>query len=185
MGFPLGPTLANIYLCNHECSWLKDCLKDIKPAYYKRYVDDIFILFNKPENLQFFSRRHNWKTQQHEIFNWDWNKSVISFLDVIIFQENNNFFTRKNAHSNGGVVGYTLISSVLYHLSTSFVCYTPYWTVALIYLPSFWNSTMNLIDFYRKMHTHKSLLVNTFNNSLITCLFKDHKFLPYVKNKFY
>ena len=28
MGSPLGPTLANIFLCYHESNWLKDCPKD-------------------------------------------------------------------------------------------------------------------------------------------------------------
>ena len=47
-GSALGTTLANIFLCYHESNWLKDYPKDFKPVYYKRYVDDIFILFNKP-----------------------------------------------------------------------------------------------------------------------------------------
>ena len=37
MGSPLGPTLANIFLCSHESNWLKDCPKDFKHVYYKRY----------------------------------------------------------------------------------------------------------------------------------------------------
>ena len=36
MGFPLGPTLANIFLCYHETTWLKNCPKSLKPVYYKR-----------------------------------------------------------------------------------------------------------------------------------------------------
>ena len=55
MGSPLGPTLANIFLCYHESNWQKDCSKDFKPVYYKRYVDDIFVLLNKAEHAQFFS----------------------------------------------------------------------------------------------------------------------------------
>ena len=47
MGSPLRPTLANIFLCYHESIFLKDCPKDFKPDYYKRYVGDIFVLFNK------------------------------------------------------------------------------------------------------------------------------------------
>ena len=30
IGFPLGPTLANIFLCYHESSWLKGYPKDFK-----------------------------------------------------------------------------------------------------------------------------------------------------------
>ena len=37
MGSPLGPTLTNIFLCYHESNWQKDCPKDFKPVYYKRY----------------------------------------------------------------------------------------------------------------------------------------------------
>ena len=33
MGSPLGPTLANTFLCYHERNWLKDCPKDFKPVY--------------------------------------------------------------------------------------------------------------------------------------------------------
>ena len=51
MGSPLGPTLANIFLCYHETMWLKNCPKSFKPVYYKRYIDDIFVLFEKPEQV--------------------------------------------------------------------------------------------------------------------------------------
>ena len=54
VGSPLGPTFANIFLCYHESNQLKDCSKDFKPVYYKRYVDDIFVLLNKPQHAQFF-----------------------------------------------------------------------------------------------------------------------------------
>ena len=43
MGSPLGPTLANVFLCHHERKWLEDCPDNFRPVYYKRYVDDIFV----------------------------------------------------------------------------------------------------------------------------------------------
>ena len=51
MGSPLGPTLANIFLCYHGTAWLKNCPKFFKPVYYKRYVNYIFVLFEKPEQV--------------------------------------------------------------------------------------------------------------------------------------
>ena len=51
MGSALGSTLANVFLCHHVSTWLKNCPKSFKPAYYKSYVDDIFVLFEKPERL--------------------------------------------------------------------------------------------------------------------------------------
>ena len=31
----------NIFLSYHDSNWLKDCLKDFKPVYYKRFGNDI------------------------------------------------------------------------------------------------------------------------------------------------
>ena len=42
MGSPLGPTLANVFLCH----WSDYCLSHFKPIVCRRYVDDIFILFS-------------------------------------------------------------------------------------------------------------------------------------------
>ena len=36
MGSPLGPYLANVFLCFHEQTWLNDCPKDFEPVYYRR-----------------------------------------------------------------------------------------------------------------------------------------------------
>ena len=52
VGSPLGPTLANVFLCHHEKKWLNDCPNNFKPVFYKRYVDDIFVLF---KNLNMFN----------------------------------------------------------------------------------------------------------------------------------
>ena len=45
MDSPLGPSLANAFLCFHEQIWLNECPEGFKPVYYRRYVDDIFVLF--------------------------------------------------------------------------------------------------------------------------------------------
>ena len=56
MGSPLGPVLANIFLCHNEVRWLKECPKQFKPIYYKRYVDDIFTLFTSKEQVKKFDK---------------------------------------------------------------------------------------------------------------------------------
>ena len=62
MGSPLGPALTNIFLCHHETTWLRNCTKSFKALYYKRYVDDTFVLFEKPEHVLRFvtysNKRH-------------------------------------------------------------------------------------------------------------------------------
>ena len=51
MGSPLGPTLANIFLCHHKATLIKNCPKYLKLVHYKRYVYDIFVLFKKPQQV--------------------------------------------------------------------------------------------------------------------------------------
>ena len=93
VGSPLRPTLANIFLCCHESNWLKYYPKDFQPVYYKRYVDDIFVLFNKPEHGQFFLEYINKKHKNMRfLIETETNRSL-SFLDVKIFRENDKFVT--------------------------------------------------------------------------------------------
>ena len=44
----------NIFLCHYEKEWLDNCPIHFKPMIYKRYVDDIFVLFSSKEHLQLF-----------------------------------------------------------------------------------------------------------------------------------
>ena len=54
MGSPLGPTLANIFLCCHEQMWLDNCPVEFKPVIYRRFVDDTFLLFRSKEHIEKF-----------------------------------------------------------------------------------------------------------------------------------
>ena len=62
MGSPLGPTMANVFLSFYEVKWLEQCPKEFKPVFYRRYVDDIFVLFESAEQLSkfpdYFNTRH-------------------------------------------------------------------------------------------------------------------------------
>ena len=46
MGSPLGPALANFFMCSFEGKWFRDCPNDFKLVFYRLYVDDIFTLFS-------------------------------------------------------------------------------------------------------------------------------------------
>ena len=54
MGLPLGPTFANICMCFHESPLLADCSSDFRPIFYKRYIDDIFMLLKHNEQALSF-----------------------------------------------------------------------------------------------------------------------------------
>ena len=59
MGSPLGPTLANIFICHYEDIRLSSCSLECKPSYYKRYVDDIFVLFESESQVELFKNFMN------------------------------------------------------------------------------------------------------------------------------
>ena len=52
MDSPLGPTLANVFLCFNERKWLEECPSEFKPVFYRRYVDDIFALVKSTSHLE-------------------------------------------------------------------------------------------------------------------------------------
>ena len=49
---PLGPSLANAFLAHYEQIWHNDCPDEFKPVYYKRYADDIFVLFRSHRHFE-------------------------------------------------------------------------------------------------------------------------------------
>ena len=51
MGSYLGPTLANAFLCYYEKQWLNSCPIEFKSKIYKRYIDDIFLMFRSRDLL--------------------------------------------------------------------------------------------------------------------------------------
>ena len=93
MGSPLGPTLANIFLSYHEQRWLSECPISCKPIYYKRYVDDIFVLFTNSSQIGEFQSYMN---SRHASMNFtseiEYDNSL-PFLDVKVIRNQNTFIT--------------------------------------------------------------------------------------------
>ena len=116
MGLPLGPTFANAFLCHHETNWLDNCPLDYRPVYYRRYVDDCFVIFRHPSHAQKFLDYLNVQhpkikfTKETEV-----NKSI-SFLDVRVSRFNNEFETsvyRKKTFTGLGTSFFSFIPTVI------------------------------------------------------------------------
>ena len=95
---PLGPTLANAFLCFYERKWLEECPSEFKPGFYRRYVDDIFVLFRSTNHLEklpnYFNTCHPNMSFLDDITRTFYQKnSKMSFLDVEISRENATFVT--------------------------------------------------------------------------------------------
>ena len=92
MGSPLGPTLANSFLCHYEKEWLDNCPIHFKPVIYKRYVD-IFVLFSSKEHLHLFV---DYMNKQHKCLKFKSeaeNENSFLFLDIKITRHNQQFKT--------------------------------------------------------------------------------------------
>ena len=93
MGSPLGPALANAFLCYHESSWLIECPLAYAPVFYARYVDDIFVLLRSAEHV---SRLATYLSSKHQNINFTFETEehdTLPFLDVKIFRDVNGFTT--------------------------------------------------------------------------------------------
>ena len=83
MGSPLGPVLANLFMSFHEKTWIQN-YKGGNIHFYRRYVDDIFAVFDSCDEatkfLDYINSKHpNIKfTMEIEVSN------CLSFLDVLV-----------------------------------------------------------------------------------------------------
>ena len=93
MGSPLGPTLANAFLCHHEKIWLNNCPKEFKSVFYRRYVDDIFVLFSSPDHLQPFKEYMSSRHQNINFTSEEESLNSLSFLDIKVVRDNTKFST--------------------------------------------------------------------------------------------
>ena len=93
MGSPLGPTLANAFLVYHQKNWLEHCPVEYGPLYYRRYVDDIFVLFNSAEHLKRFYSYLNSRHLNISLTIENEKDNRMSFLDVNIIREKDKFTT--------------------------------------------------------------------------------------------
>ena len=88
MGSPLGPVLANLFMGVMESRWLNE-YSGPSVLFYRRFVDDIFCVFENRSHanafLRFLNRQHsNIKfTVEHE------NEGTLPFLDVLIRRTEN------------------------------------------------------------------------------------------------
>ena len=93
MGYPLDPILGNIFLLHHEGNWLNKCLIDFKPSFYRRYVDDIFVLSESSETADSFRK---YMSSKHQKINFTVEQETVgslSFLDVKVCRENGKLVT--------------------------------------------------------------------------------------------
>ena len=83
MGSPLAPILANLFMGYHEKDWLEKA-QVAKPTFYKRYVDDIFAVFESELDAETF---HKYLNTKHKNIKFIYEKQIenkLPFLDILI-----------------------------------------------------------------------------------------------------
>ena len=86
MGNSIGPILANIFMCHLEEKYMLQ--SELKPSFYRRYVDDTFCLFDSIEQAQEFLLYIN---SLHPSIQFDMEiecDSKLAFLDTIVDKAN-------------------------------------------------------------------------------------------------
>ena len=107
MGQPLSAPLANIFLCLKEKQWLEDCPNEFKPAMYKRYVDDTFVIFRKQDHVDKFFEYINKQHQNIKFTKESEENKKLPFLDILLeHNDNGNIKTsiyRKKTYTGAGI----------------------------------------------------------------------------------
>ena len=66
MGSPLGPVLANIFMCHFEERWVMN--GKVRPSLWYRYVDDTFTMFDSKDTACEFLQYLNRSSPQYQIY---------------------------------------------------------------------------------------------------------------------
>ena len=113
MGNPLAPTLANFFRGHMEKQLFDDRSerKEHFPAFYTRYVDDIFCIFHKDANYKVFFRKLN-ELHPNLSFTLEMGGKSLPFLDTRITLQNSSVEStvfRKNT-DNSVIMNYSSVA---------------------------------------------------------------------------
>ena len=90
MGSPLGPTLANVFLGYHERKILDGT---DGPLFYRRYVDDTFVVFHNEEECDAFKVKLNSLHPSLQFTSEKEQGNRLNFLDVLVEKSHVNVTT--------------------------------------------------------------------------------------------
>ena len=113
MGSPLAPVLANLFMGHHEKNWI-DNFEGSKPIVYRRYVDDIFCLFDNENEASLFLVYLNKQHPNIKFTSEPEKNGKLPFLDVNIEKKEGGGFLTSIFHKSS----YT-------GLLTNFLSFTP------------------------------------------------------------
>jgi hypothetical protein len=153
MGSPLSAILANSYLKHYESIWLSQAPANIKPAYYKRYLDDTFLLFSHKHQVLPFLNFLNQQLPNIKFTKEEESENSLPFLDILINKNSTNYnlsIYRKPTFTN-------LSQNFFSHVPFRYKCNS---IKTLIY------RAFHLSSNYHNLHKEFDFLVKFFNSNL-------------------
>jgi hypothetical protein len=152
MGLPLGPTFANIFMSFHEEIWLRDCPEAFKPTFYRRYIDDTFLLFQSKSHVSKFLDYCNSKHPNIKFTYECEANDKLNFLDITVSRRDDSFFCsvyRKPTFSGLGT-SYFSFCSLRFKLTA---------------LQTLIHRAYNICTTYKSMHMEFNFLRDFFKNN--------------------
>ena len=152
MGLPLAPCFANIFMSHYEKIFLNNCPNEFAPIFYRRYVDDTFVLFREQNHAVLF---FDYINKQHPNLSFTMeqeNNSSLSFLDVLITKTRNSFSTsvfRKPTNSS---------------LTTSFFSFCSY-KFKINSISTLLSRAYNVSSSYQLLHKELQFIINLFSKN--------------------
>ena len=121
MGECVSPTLANAFLCHHETIWLNNCPVEFKPAFYQRYVDDLFLLFHHPSHVKKF---YDYLNKQHQRIQFTYELETskgLPYLDTFVSKCGNIFRTSSYRKPTNTGLGLKYSSAISYEYKMNLI----------------------------------------------------------------
>ena len=118
-------SLSNAFLFYREKSWLEHCPLEYRPLYYRKYDDDIFVLFNSTEHLKCFHSYLNYRNPNISFAIENRKENRMSFLDFNIIREKISLLLLST--TNQLLEEFIPILTVSYHPVTKLDCYIHYY----------------------------------------------------------
>ena len=109
----LSPTFANIFMCFYEDQWLLNCPPSFKPIFYRRYIDDTFLIFKDSSHVNLFL---NYLNSKHDNIKFTCETEIsnkLPFLDCTVHRKSNIFecsVYRKPTFSGLGINNFSFCS---------------------------------------------------------------------------
>ena len=78
---------------DYEMKWLEQCANKFKPVFYRRYVDDIFVL---NESTEYLSKFHAYLNTCHPNISFSFQQEIngmLLLLDVEVSRQQGKFVT--------------------------------------------------------------------------------------------